>query len=200
MPIQLTEEEFQHWLDSGMTKFTDDPNEITPALTKNATEEFRAKWSWPGPVDVGGWPGFALRPFHPKRLGHESMANAIIERLKNDFNPKNEPTPPPAPESPPPPPPPPPTKALSIILEYEVDKGGSANTFLFFGTDAGKSAVCRFSKEATQTSLVSTEQPGEVHNPPWPGGTYKMTLHGEDNCEYKSNGENAEASMPEHAK
>ena len=91
-----------------------------------------------------------------------------------------------------PPPAPPPahkkTKALSIIYQSYVDELGKlSNTWLFFETNQGVSAVCT-SEDKAKAKFPTKGDVRTVDNPPWTGGTYAVKgLDGMD-CEYKNDG------------
>jgi hypothetical protein len=84
--------------------------------------------------------------------------------------------------------PPPPTQALSIILQNYIDEISNTNSWLFFFTAVGVSALCKSDKEAVLQSSTA-DDPAMVDNPPWPGGTFPLKLDGMD-CEYKNDGGN----------
>jgi hypothetical protein len=97
----------------------------------------------------------------------------------------------PQPSSPsnvPPPPPPKKTKALSVILQNYIDEITNENTWLFFATDPGVSALCRNEKDAV-AKFPAGGGASMIDNPPWPGGTFKVTIDGMK-CEYKNDGSN----------
>jgi hypothetical protein len=98
----------------------------------------------------------------------------------------------PSPISSPPPPPPPSspkkTKALSVILQNYIDEISNENTWLFFATDQGVSALCNDDKNAV-AKYPTGGGPSMIDNPPWPGGTFEMAIDGMK-CQYKNDGSN----------
>lgn len=93
------------------------------------------------------------------------------------------------PSSPPPPSPPPEkpkTKALSIILQNEINVG-NVNKWLFFITDRGVSPLCKAEKDALK-AFDAKDGSTLVDEAPWPGGEYKLKIDGLGDCEYKNSG------------
>lgn len=62
------------------------------------------------------------------------------------------------------------------------------NTWLFFTTDIGVSAICRPNDQAV--SEVRTEGSYSVETPPWPGGIFPLKIEGLGDCEYKNDRSN----------
>ncbi|KAH9883147.1 hypothetical protein J1614_000003 [Plenodomus biglobosus] len=106
---------------------------------------------------------------------------------QNNIGGDREPPPKPEPETSPAPPPK--TKALSIIFQNYIDPIGNTNTWLFLETDIGVSKLCTDEKEAIH-KVDAGGGPGTVDNPPWPGGSFPLTLDGLGDCEYKNDGTN----------
>ncbi len=84
------------------------------------------------------------------------------------------------------------TKALSIIMQnhFLQDNKGveiSDNSWLFFETDKGQSALCQ--QETDALLRTPMDKNANVNNPPWPGGTYNLRINDMD-CQYKNNGAN----------
>lgn len=97
--------------------------------------------------------------------------------------------PPPKPETETPPPPPPKTKALSIIFQNYIDEISNTNSWLFFRTDIGVSKLCANEKDAIYKTDAGGDA-GTVDNPPWPGGSFPLTLDGLGDCQYQNDGTN----------
>jgi hypothetical protein len=88
-------------------------------------------------------------------------------------------------------PPPTSSKAVSIILQYTGnDRDEKYNSWIFFETSIGSQAdgcqVPVLNDPATRWS-----DPDALEYPPWPHGTFTLTLFGEENCEYLSDGNSA---------
>lgn len=83
-----TEDEFNKWYATGL--YTDDPNEVPYGDLNTQVVS--------GGPSQGGGAGVALRPFHPKEIGHTNMASRIVARLQQVYGtampePSTEPTP-----------------------------------------------------------------------------------------------------------
>jgi hypothetical protein len=96
---QSTEAEFEHWRETD--RFTDDPSEIPFNMTLAAAAAMgrndvltKDDPSWAnmiGPFQQN-YPGFALRPFHPKKSGYHEMARAIQHEVKMSLDSDQLPT------------------------------------------------------------------------------------------------------------
>ncbi|KAF2850900.1 hypothetical protein T440DRAFT_529503 [Plenodomus tracheiphilus IPT5] len=83
------------------------------------------------------------------------------------------------------------TKALSIILQNEINVG-NVNKWLFFVVDRGVSPLCRKEKDAL-AAFNAKDGSNLVDEAPWPGGEYKLQIEGLGGCEYKNGGNDAGA-------
>ncbi len=84
------------------------------------------------------------------------------------------------------------TKALSIIMQnhfLQNTKGVEINdnSWLFFETNKGQSALCQ--QETDAPLRTPRDKNANVNNPPWPGGTYNLRINDME-CQYKNNGAN----------
>ncbi|KAF2687475.1 hypothetical protein K458DRAFT_401982 [Lentithecium fluviatile CBS 122367] len=84
------------------------------------------------------------------------------------------------------------SKALSVIFQNYGDESNYINLWIFITTDIGVSAMCRNSTEAVSVQKAPNDL-NLVKNPPWPGGTFEMTIEGLGDCEYKNDGSNTGA-------
>ncbi|KAF2108167.1 hypothetical protein BDV96DRAFT_605848 [Lophiotrema nucula] len=87
---------------------------------------------------------------------------------------------------------PPPSKAVSIVLHAIKDKfvipPADYNSWLFYETDVGVvTDPCNFNETLDDKNTRWTDH-NAINEPPWPHGTFTMTLHGEDNCQYLDDG------------
>lgn len=84
------------------------------------------------------------------------------------------------------------TKALSIILQNEIDQVGNVNKWLFYVVNRGDSPLCKSDKDAL-SAVDAPDGSTLVDEAPWPGGEYKLTIDGLGDCAYKNGGNDAGA-------
>ncbi|CAO2658407.1 Nn.00g061300.m01.CDS01 [Neocucurbitaria sp. VM-36] len=82
------------------------------------------------------------------------------------------------------------SKAVSIILRNVNDNGDDYNSWTFFETSVG-SQTDGCSVPVLNDPATRWSDRDAIKNPPWPHGTFTMTLFGEDNCQYLNDGNGA---------
>jgi hypothetical protein len=121
--------------------------------------------------------GSIHRTLHPTAEGHEAMAKAVVNRLKQeDFSDVNR-------------------KALSIVMTTNIHpspiKSTTENKWRFFTTKIAHAVGCGEESDIVHeiVPLEGTDPTlppeADYNNPPWPGGDYKLNLYGES-CTYKN--------------
>jgi hypothetical protein len=107
---------------------------------------------------------------------HDSAGDGDDSDSKSRLSPPSPPTSPEAPK----------TKALSIVLQNEINVGNE-NKWLFFVVDRGVSPLCKKENDAL-AAFNAKDSPTLVDEAPWPGGVYKLKIQGLGDCEYKNSG------------
>lgn len=93
----------------------------------------------------------------------------------------HEPKPSPTPKS----------KALSVVLRTSMTHPVWNNLWAFYETTVGVAAdICAPNATLYDNERIWSDM-SSLHKPPWPHGTFVMSLHGEDNCKYLNDGNGA---------
>ncbi|KAF2277836.1 uncharacterized protein EI97DRAFT_274521 [Westerdykella ornata] len=83
-----------------------------------------------------------------------------------------------------------PSKAVSIIIRHVNDDDDYYNSWTFFETSVGSQADgCE--NPVLDDKATRWSDRDAINNPPWPHGTFTMTLFAEENCQYLNDGKGA---------
>lgn len=89
-----------------------------------------------------------------------------------------------------------PGKLLSIAMVSSVNShpgGANVGSWNFYTTTTGKTVGSCGETEGEKLTLgdgsTNANVAGDINNPPWPGGSFKLKIEGEQ-CEYKNDGTN----------
>jgi hypothetical protein len=89
-------------------------------------------------------------------------------------------------------------KAISIVLTDTILQGKNRFSWRFYGVTDGQNGVCRW-----DDGKLFYDDPNEWYtdqadpndwtliNPPWPGGTYNLTIWDEEKCQFNCDGASA---------
>jgi hypothetical protein len=118
----------------------------------------------------------------PTARGPTTMQTSVVttsdSAQSRDVNSTTHPTPSSTPKS----------RALSIAVRALQHTPEFDNQWVFYETEVGVPADICAPNATLYDNKSRWRDTNAVHVPPWPHGTFTMTLHGEDNCQYSNDG------------